>query len=160
MQDPYSVFLRTVKLRCVFATLPPFTDAETSQTQDGTETRAAAESPRVASAAGCRRGGSPHPGGPGPCPRSGPGCALGVAAPGRPWARCRAAGRNRGGTQLAERGGLAVAACGKMTPHHEEQPRRGAGYGALAPDRCRAAGAALRNIPSKCGAAALLRACP
>lgn len=161
MQDPCAVFLRTVKLRCIFAALPPFADAETSQTQDGAETRAPAESPRVASATGAQTGattsrkrGRVQTGG-----RRARAAALGKMPSGG--AQMGATARNnRGGTQLVERRGLAVAACGKMTPHHESQPRRGAGDGALAPDRCRAAERRLRNIPSKCGAAALLRACP
>lgn len=39
MQDPCAVFLRTVKLRYIFAALLPFADAKTSQTQDGTGVR-------------------------------------------------------------------------------------------------------------------------
>ena len=127
MQDPCAVFLRTVKLRCIFAALPPFADAETSQTQDGAETRAPAESPRVASATGAQTG----------------------ATTSRKRGRVQTGGRRAWATPGHVRdlvlavpwgGRRARAALGKMPGggaqigHHEEQPRRDAGYGAQASD--------------------------
>lgn len=194
MQDPCAVFLRTAKLRCVFAMLLPFADAKTSQTQDSTGRRSAgADKRRTGSPRGARAQATDKRGTGSPQSdeheRMDADCGRGTESDQRTSAAritaLNARFRVRGETASARHTRSAGRKRLADTRTELMQSREGCWHGRrradaavqpqwlLAPGRCngrglRGAGARLmqssgrklRHVPSRCGAAVRLRACP